>query len=148
MFTAQVDAKRLTKLLKKFEKAGGDLSPMTRVIAEQLVADVNDEFDSEGRGRWPKLAASTLAKRRKGGAGAKILQDTGRFAASVSPYSGVDYAQAATDVEYAVYHVSEAARSVIPLRNPFDVPDAAIERAAETLLVLLDQAMSQMGSEA
>ena len=34
-------------------------------------------FAKEGNGSWKKLSSETLARRRKGGAGAKILRDTG-----------------------------------------------------------------------
>ena len=37
-------------------------------------------------------------------------------------------------MSYAVFHVSDEPRTIIPLRNPFDVPDEALEEA--TLVVL------------
>ena len=70
------------------------------VAAEMLVAEVNDKFQSGGPG-WPPLAESTLARRR--GSVAQILVDTGRLAGSIHGVHGADFAEAATDVSYAVY---------------------------------------------
>ena len=145
MFDVKVDGSKLVKLLRRFERAGGDLTPAMQVIAEQLVSAVNDEFESAGRGRWPALEASTIARRRKKGRGAQILKDTGRLAASIRGDAGSDWAMAATDVGYAVYHVSHEPRRVIPLRNFFDVPETVIEDAAQTLLDMLTQAFAEAG---
>lgn len=127
-----VDTREVERLLAAYRKAGGDLSGTMAVIAEDLVAAVNDEFETGGRGRWPPLAESTLNSRR--GSVAQILVDTGRFAGSIRAESGPDFAEAATDVSYAVYHVSDAPRTIIPLRNPFDIPEEVFERAAQTIL--------------
>lgn len=120
----EVDTRELDRELRKIGKRVTDFSPITPVLAETLVGFVNDEWESAGRGRWPGLAPSTLRKRR--GTSAQILKDTGRAAASVRAEHGQDFASAVTDVSYMVYHVSDAARTVIPLRNPFDVEDIAI----------------------
>jgi phage gpG-like protein len=103
-----------------------------RAFAEHLVAAVSDEFESAGRGRWAPLAERTLANRR--GSAAQILVDTGRFAGSIEPDSGPDFAEAGTDVSYAVYHVSDEPRSIIPLRNPFDVDEERIAEAYEMIV--------------
>jgi phage gpG-like protein len=120
---AEVDVSELQRELRQIDARVTDLSPITPVIAETLVALVSEEFESAGRGRWAPLEPSTLAKRR--GSTAQILKDTGRFAASIRAEHGPDFAAAVTDVSYAVYHVSDAPRTVIPLRNPFDVADLA-----------------------
>lgn len=112
-----------------------DLSPTMAVIAESLVAAVNDEFETAGRGRWEPLSERTLSNRR--GTTAQILKDTGRFAASIRADFGPDFAEAATDVSYAVFHVSDAPRYVIPLRNPFDVEERVLEEGREMILAAL-----------
>lgn len=127
-----LDASELLARVGEVKRRGADLSPTMAIVAEQLVAAVSDEFESAGRGRWPELAESTLRGRR--GSEAQILQDTGRFAASVRGDSSADFAEAATDVAYAVYHVSDEPREVIPLRNPFDVDPAVIDSAVEIIL--------------
>lgn len=128
-----VDASELRRELKNIDRRVEDFSPITPVLAEILVSYVNDRWDSAGDGEWPGLAASTLRKRRKRGLGAQILKDTGRAAASVRGESDATSASAVTDTAYMVYHVSDAPRSVIPLRNPFDVFDAAAPELEETI---------------
>lgn len=108
-----------------------DMSGAMDEIAELLTAGVSDKFDQEGPG-WPGLAPSTLAKRR--GAEAQILSDTGRLAGSIEADSGADFAEATTDVEYAAYHVSDAPRSKIPLRDFFDLPESVFDDAADIVL--------------
>lgn len=108
-----------------------DLSGAMAEVSELLVSAVSDKFDQEGPG-WPALAPSTLAKRR--GAEAQILSDTGRLAGSIEADHGPDWADASTDVGYAVFHVSDAPRSKIPLRDFFDLPESVYEDAAEVVL--------------
>jgi phage gpG-like protein len=124
MSGADVDFSEVLRELKKIERRASDFSPLTPIIAETLVGYVNDEWDSAGRGRWPGLAASTIAKRR--GTSSQILKDTGRAAASVRAEYDGESASAVTDVAYMLYHVSDGARTRIPLRNPFDVLDVAM----------------------
>lgn len=171
-FEATLDVTALGKILNKLGAKPADLTPVMEVVAEQLVAAVSDEFDSQGRGKWPPLKESTLRGRRGGhedmGVGTQrhsdaqaayyesagrgeapeqsaehagraaqrgmILQDTGALAGSIHGESGADFALATTDKFYAVFHVSDAARTIIPLRNFFDVPDDVFETAAITIL--------------
>ncbi len=62
---------------------------------------VEENFRVEGRPAWTPLAPSTLRKRRQSGSNAKILQRTGRLAASITPDSGRDYAVVGINVVYA-----------------------------------------------
>jgi phage gpG-like protein len=126
------DSSELLGLLGDLRRRTGDLSDTMAIVAEQLVAAVNDEFETAGQGKWPPLAESTLAKRR--GSTAQILVDTGRLAGSISADSGPDFAEAGTNVEYAVYHVSSAPRRVIPLRDFFDLPDEVFAEAESTIV--------------
>ncbi len=120
---AEVDVSELERELKAIKHRVTDYSPIAPVLADILVGYVNEEFESAGRGRWSPLAPSTLLKRR--GGSAQILKDTGRMAASIRAEYGSDWAAAVTDVSYAVFHVSDGARSKIPKRDFFDVEDAA-----------------------
>lgn len=128
---AEVDAGQLERELKKIGRRVEDFSPITPVLAEILVGYVNEEWDSAGRGRWPGLADSTLKKRR--GTSAEILKDTGRAAADVHGEHDHESAAAVTSVSYMVFHTSDQPRKIVPLRNPFDVMDAAEVEIAETL---------------
>lgn len=130
---ATVDVSALQKELRSLGRKVEDLSAFTPIAAEILVGHVNDEWESAGRGKWAPLAPSTLYRRRKRGRGAQILKDTGRAVASVQADAGPDWARASTDVSYMVYHVSDAARTVIPLRNPFVVEDVALPDVIDAL---------------
>ena len=127
-----LEAASVAAAIRAFRDRGGKLGPVMAVIAEGLVARVNEEWDSAGHGTWAPLAESTKRKRR--GSSYQILKDTGRAAASVRADHDEQSAEAATDVSYMVFHVSDAPRTIIPLRNPFDLPDDAFDEATELLL--------------
>ena len=129
---AEVDVSELVREWKALERRTTDLSAVTPVLAEILVGAVNDEWDSAGRGRWPGLAPSTIARRR--GSSTQILKDTGRAAGSVRGESDSTSAAAVTDTAYMIYHVSDEARTRLPLRNPFDVLDVAMPEIEDVVL--------------
>lgn len=136
-FDVHLDAAGLTALIARYEHRAGDLSEPMSVVAEMLTAAVSDKFDQGGPG-WQPLAESTLLKRR--GSTAQILVDTGRLAASIQGDHGPDFAEASTSVSYAVYHVSSAPRSRIPLRDFFDVSEDVFEDIGAFLLEELSRA--------
>lgn len=133
-FEVDVDTTGLEAEIKRFEKRGGDLSQVMSTVAEHLVAAVSDRFEAEGDGQWPPLAPATIAARRKGGRGAKILQDTGRWAGSHRAYFGRDFAEAASDTSYAIYHVSKAPRKRVPYRSPYDLNQRVYDEAVDLIL--------------
>lgn len=127
MSDAHVDASELVAALRGYARRAQHLEPALRVVAEGLVAGVNDNFETSGASggaSWPPLKTSTLKKRR--GTTAQILKDTGRLAGSIRGGATDDYAEAASDVSYAVYHVSKQPRRVIPLRDFFRLTDAEL----------------------
>jgi phage gpG-like protein len=131
----QIDASQLRRLMEDFEDAAERLPELMPAVAEVLVSAVSQEFETEGRGRWQKLADSTLESRRRRGRGAKILQDSGIFAGSIMPYVEHDLAEAFTNVPYAIFHTSDEPRTVIPYRNPFDIDmEAAQEEMVRIVL--------------
>jgi phage gpG-like protein len=135
------DASELTTMLRAAQRKATNLEGTMAVASEMLVTAVSDQFESAGDGRWAGLEDSTLAKRRKGGRGAQILVDTGRFAGSIQPGFGPDFAEASTDIAYAVYHCSDEPRTMIPMRNPFDVNDARLDEIEELLLTDMARAI-------
>jgi phage gpG-like protein len=139
MFQIKVEH-NLSTVLRPLQAKAQALPGVLPIIAELLVAGVSDVFEAEGPG-WQPLAESTLRQRRKAGAGAKILQNTGEMAGSVSPAWGDVFAEAMSLVSYDVYHVSPEPRQKVPLRDfydlgPFESP--ILDEAAEIIL-------SQMG---
>lgn len=128
----QVDMPELSSALASLKTRGLHPAQAMHIVAESFVSRVNEEYETAGRGRWPDLADATKARRR--GSVFQILVDSGRTAASTAPDYGDDFAEAASDVETLVFHVSDKPRTKIPLRNPFDIPEEAFEEAAETIL--------------
>ena len=126
------DTKEIGKLLRKAGDDAADMTPTMKVVAEGLVADVNDLWESAGGGTWDDLEDSTKARRR--GGTYQILKDTGRAAQSVQALAGNDWAEASTDVEYMKYHVGDEPRTKIPKRDPFDLGEASLSRAQKTIL--------------
>lgn len=74
---------------------------LMRMIAGTLESETEANFAAQGRPAWLGLSPRTLKKR---GAGAKILQDTGRLAASVASRYGKDFASIGSNVAYAAIH--------------------------------------------
>lgn len=130
MASIDVDDAQLRAALQLLQAKGDDLTPSMQVIADMLVAGVQDQFDSQGGGAWPGFADSTL-RRRSGGV---LLQDTGRFAGSIRAKYGADFAEATTDVSYAVHHVYGAPKANLPRRDPFDIDEDVFEDAADYIL--------------
>lgn len=139
--TVLFDTKEIGKILRKMGDDAADMTPTMQVVAEGLVADVNDRWDSAGNGTWEDLAPSTIAKRR--GTSYEILKDTGRAAQSVNAIAGPDWAEASSDVDYLKYHVGDNPRTVIPKRDPFELGPDSIDRAQQTIL----DALAQLGSK-
>lgn len=79
----------------------GDLTPAMREIALALESKTFDNFDAESGplGKWPAL--KNPGEKRKGG---KILQDTGRLAASVTPFWSATEAGIGSNAIYAAIH--------------------------------------------
>lgn len=130
-FVAEVDL-GLDKPLNEFGERYRTLGVVMADVAEDMVSEVQENFETGGRGKWPDLAPSTKASRR--GSSFQILVDTTRLAGSIEPDSGIDFAEAATDVAYAVYHVSDEPRSVIPERDFLELPEEFYERSADKIL--------------
>jgi phage gpG-like protein len=117
----RLDASDLRRVIEEMGDAAERLPDILPNVAEILVSAVATQFETEGQGRWPKLADSTLEQRRRSGRGAKILQDRGIFAGSITPLVSEMAAEAFTNVPYAIFHTSPEPRTVIPYRNPFDI---------------------------
>ena len=133
-----VDARDMVRVLAELEKAGDRMSDVMPTVAEMLVSAVHEEFETEGQGKWPPLKPSTIKQRRGGGAGVKILQDTGVFVGSVTPDYGLGFAEAYTNVPYAVFHTSAEPRRIIPYRDPFDIDEEAL---LEEVVVLVQSVL-------
>ena len=136
--SVKVDVRPLQFWLKELERRGRNLKEVNKGLAAILVEQVDENFATAGHGTWAPLAPSTLARRRKKGAGAQILVDTGRLAASINQGNTEvtgNSIEVFTNVKYAKYHVSPEARHKIPLRDFFaiDMPHF-LEQGTEVLI--------------
>lgn len=107
----------LNQALLMIEARGASFDRMLPTVADLLVAAVDDVFNAEGPG-WQELSEETLARRRKQGRDARILQDTGEAARSIGPNWGENWAEAVAGVDYLIYHNGEFG---LPRRWPFDL---------------------------
>jgi phage gpG-like protein len=152
-----LDSSALTEVLERLQRAGASvMAEVSPALAEILVTAVQEVFEREGavggRPKWPDLAESTKrsrAKRQPGGKTKrgpydaksrpvgvfKILQDTGILAGSITPFSDGIEAEAFTNVPYAGYHISDAPRQKIPLRDFTDIDFEAAQREAIELIL-------------
>lgn len=123
-----------------------DARRIATAIGFRLVAWVDENFQDEGREpKWAPLKASTLARRRKAGAGAKILQDTGRMKQSFVPggrdgayFIGPDYVSVGTKVAYAPTHELGSLERKIPARPMLPRLATAETLAGETTVAALE----------
>lgn len=92
----------LTSLLQEAQGKIDDLSPVMLNISEIMYDDVMENFEQQGRPRWPALKESTIAKREaKGYWPGKILQMRGELVASITSQSDDSSATVGTNKEYA-----------------------------------------------
>lgn len=97
----EIDGRQVTDGLKRLAASGRDLTPAMRAASTALLsrAEVNFAKESGPDGKWPAL--KNPPKDRRGG---KILQDTGRLAASVTPFWSATEAGIGSNAIYAAIH--------------------------------------------
>ncbi|SEL24752.1 phage virion morphogenesis (putative tail completion) protein [Kosakonia sacchari] len=99
----------LGELIKKLEHR----EPLMREMAAAMGDAVEENFARQGRPAWMGWKSNAYWAKRRGG---KILQKSGRLAASITQYSTNDEATVGTNVKYARIHqeggeINIAARS-------------------------------------
>jgi len=93
------------KKLEKMVELAVDRRKIVRIIAGLMKHAVEENFEKEGRPKWPPLSPVTIkARQMKGYWPGKILQQTGGLASSISSYSDNDKAVVGTNVVYAAIH--------------------------------------------
>lgn len=97
MIEISIDIKQLDSLFDRLKKAAAHPAPLMRQIADVMWDAVEENFAQEGRPRWQGL-------KPPGRPGGKILQASGRLAASIVPSSSADTAAVGTNVKYAAIH--------------------------------------------
>lgn len=106
-FKIEVQDEAVQAALGRLAASGSDMSVPMRAIARALRNITEDAFQKQASPfgpAWAALKPSTLAGRRGGGEGAKILQDTGQLAASISSSSDATSATVRAGKRYAAIH--------------------------------------------
>ena len=91
---------KLAKVGQRFDE-----KKYLNLIGVALLHWVDQNFRKEGmENRWTPLRPNTIAARRKGGRGAKILQDTGRLKMSFVDTYGNNWVQVGSNDPRAEWH--------------------------------------------
>lgn len=105
MIEITIDNRQVLDALHELARRADDLSPAMREIAGVMADAVEENFEQEGRPKWPDLADSTKAQRaKKEHWPGSVLQVTGQLAASIQRESGRDHAVVGTNKVYAAIH--------------------------------------------
>ena len=119
---ARFDASALVRVVRDFERAGGNLDKLMPSVAEVMVSAVLQKFEDEGPG-WPET--------QRGGT---ILQDTGRLVGSLEAAHGADWAEAFTHVSYGQFHVPGTGR--MPARDFTAIDTDRVEREVADMILM------------
>jgi len=127
------------KGMKEIRKAIEKPYKAYRQIQFIMLRDIDQHFrDQAGpTGKWDKLKPRTLKRRRKGGAGAKILQDTGRLKQSIRTRVTARDVAIGTNLRYAATHQFGDRKRNIPQRQFLWFSRSAQQRALDRFVALL-----------
>lgn len=115
VFIIEVDSQTVHQRLAELRQRVTDLTPAMRAIAGALVDGMEEAFQREADPAtatpWQRLSEITIGQReRLGYWPGKKLQRRGHLVASLTPRYGADYAEAGTNVRYAITHQLGAQR--------------------------------------
>ena len=126
MFTLTVKGEqRFMAALAGLERQVRDQRPaFEAVIDRELMPDIAEQFDTEGRGRWPEVTAGTLARKRRLYGDKPTLQASGAEVKSLTQERAKhqirnvrpDAAEFGTDLQYAAIHQNPEPDSDLPER--------------------------------
>lgn len=126
MFSLRViGEQRFFAALGGLEAQARDQRPaLNAVIDFELVPDIAEQFDTEGRGRWPELSPSSLARKRRVYGDRPILQASGAEVESLTQGRAAhqirnvrpDGAEFGSDLKYAALHQNPQPGSRLPER--------------------------------
>lgn len=98
---------QVVEALNRLAAAGRDMTPAMRAISLALLSKTQANFIAQAgpAGPWPELAKATQKDRaRRGKWPGQMLRDTGRLAASVTPFSNAGEAGVGSNAVYAAIH--------------------------------------------
>lgn len=99
---AKIDGTNALAGLAHLEHATQDMTPLARSISIEFLSQTEANLEAEGRPQWLGLKASTIESRtRRGTWPGKIMQESGRLAASFTPGYDSDSAWIGSIKKYA-----------------------------------------------
>ncbi|BBP71880.1 hypothetical protein PHLH6_38840 [Pseudomonas sp. Seg1] len=103
MLTIEINQQSLQQTLSEIESAVGDLNPLMQTIATELASQTEENFEHEGRPRWPELSDVTTENRAKHGHWpGQILQvSAAGLAASITTHTKASSAMVGSNKPYA-----------------------------------------------
>lgn len=122
--------------------------PLMRAVAGLFETETERNFAAQGRPAWLGLAPRTKKRR---GADAKILQDTGRLAGSITTSYDASQASVGTNVKYAAIHqfggkAGRGRKVTIPTRPflPFGADDLLQPSSREGVMSLTNDYLATL----
>lgn len=104
MSDIQIDSAEWDAALSRLYAFLRDGSAVTSVVAALMADAVEENFAAQGRPRWLGLSPKTLKRRGQSADDIKILQHSGRLAASIEQRHDANSATVGTNVVYAAIH--------------------------------------------
>jgi phage virion morphogenesis protein len=116
MISESVQDQRVQAVFKRLIEQSQHREPALAAVAAVMLGAVEDNFRAEGRPvKWAPLKVSTLAARAASGKSGKILQATGKLAASITPFHSNDMAGVGTNRPYAAaMHFGSKPHDILP----------------------------------
>ena len=130
-----MNADSLNQLLGDLKRKSGNIRPALVGIAGIMMDSTEENFENEGRPRWPDLSESTKkARAKKGKYTGKILQVKGQLAASISPRLRCSPPNMAVcALNSASRETSVMRRIIVGASSPAPAPDAAARACCREL---------------
>lgn len=139
MFEIKVDDKAVISVLDRLAATAHNMSPVMRMISQELAQQTEKNFAAEGRPKWMGI------KPRKGREGGMILQDTGQLAASIFTSHDSMSATIGSNKVYAAIHqlggkTGRGHKVTMPARPflPVDAQGQLQPEASENILGLVN----------
>lgn len=116
MITVELDHERLQAALRRVEWAVGDVAPLMRGIAAELVSQTEENFAEEGRPDWADLSETTTERRAKTGnwPGQMLQISSAGLAASVTSHADDSSALVGSNKPYAAMMHFGGSKSAFP----------------------------------
>jgi len=102
--TGHIDEKKFNRIIRRLATNARNTAPLMREISQDMLDNVEENFDRQGRPSWKPLRPSTIAQREALGKAGKILQRDGHLAKSVSTNYDRTSASVGTNLIYAGVH--------------------------------------------